>query len=149
MMLPEVEEHVLAELWARLDSPEFLDALGDGDDREVERARLVTVLEGIDGQRRELATMWGRGELKSAEWQAARAEVDEQERQANADLAVVPVSSVPVDIAEARENWGDGTLGEQRAFIRRYISKVTIRRATRHGRPGLDTERVDIEYTPR
>jgi DNA invertase Pin-like site-specific DNA recombinase len=146
VMLPEVEDHVLAELWARLDSPEFLEALADDGDHEEERARLVTLLDGIDGQRRELAGMWGRRELTTAEWQTAKAEVDELERQANADLAVIPVSSVPVDIAEAREDWQELTLDEQRAFIRRYVDTVTIRRATRHGRPGLDTERVDIAW---
>ncbi len=150
VMLPEVEEYVLAELWARLDSPEFLEALAGDDDHEEERARLVTVLEGIDGQRRELAGMWGRRELTTAEWQAAKAEVDEAERQANADLAVIPPSSSTLaDIDGARENWDDGTLDEQRAFIRRHVSKVTIHRATRHGRPGLDTDRVGIEFVPR
>jgi hypothetical protein len=150
VMLPEVEEYVLAELWARLDSPEFLEALADDDDHEEERARLVTLLEGIDGQRRELAAMWGRRDLTTAEWQAAKAELDEQERRANADLAVIPASSSTLaDISGAEEDWQDLTLDEQRAFIRRYVAKVTISRATRFGRPGLDTDRVHIEYVPR
>ncbi len=51
-----------------------------------------------------------------------------------------------MDAATLREDWQDFTLDEQRAFIRRHVAQVTIHRATRHGRPGLDTERVDIEW---
>jgi len=147
VMLPEVEEHVIAELFAHLDSPEFRDALAD-DDHEAERARLVTALDGIDGQRRELAAMWGRRELTTAEWQAAKDELTAEEHRLNADLASIPATSAPVDIAEAREDWPELTLDEKRAFLRRYIRKVTIHRATRHGRPGLDTERVAIDWAP-
>lgn len=147
IMLPEVEEYVIEEMFAHLDSPEFLDVLAD-DDHEAERARLVTALEGIDMQRRELAAMWGRREVTTPEWKAAKDELTAQEHQMNSDLAVVPASPVQVDIAEAREDWPDLTLDEQRAFLRRYIRKVTIYRATRHGRPGLDTNRVHIEWAP-
>ena len=51
IMLPEMEAYVIEELFAHLDSPEFRDAQAD-DDHEAERARLVTALDGIDGQRR-------------------------------------------------------------------------------------------------
>jgi hypothetical protein len=144
-MLPEVEAFVIEELFAHLNSSEFLDAVAD-DDHEADRARLVTALQGIDGQRRELAAMWGRRELTTTEWQTAKAELTITEQQMNAELAVIPTSSAPEDIEEIRNNWPEGSLDERRAFIRRYISKVTIRRATRHGRPGLDTERVVIEW---
>lgn len=147
IMLPEVEEHVVEELFKHLDSPEFRDAQAD-DDHEADRARLVTALVDIEGQRRELAAMWGRRELTTAEWKTAKDELTVQEDQMNADLAVVPQTSVPVTGAEAREDWPDLTLDEQRAFIRRFVAKVTIHRATRHGRPGLDTERVGIEWAP-
>ena len=146
VMLPEVEEYVVEELFAHLDSPEFRDAQAD-DDHEAERARLVTALEGIDGQRRELAAMWGRRELTTAEWQTAKDELTVQEQQMNADLALVPAPR-PRWTQRPREDWPDLTLDEQRAFIRRFVAKVTIRRATRHGRPGLDTERVNIEWAP-
>lgn len=147
IMLPEVEEHVVAEMFAHLDSPEFRDAQTD-DDHDAERARLVVALEGIDGQRRELAAMWGRRELTTAEWQAAKDELTLQERQLTTDLAVIPVTSAPANGAEAREDWPHLTLDEQRAFIRRYIAKVTIRRATRHGRRGLDADRISIDWAP-
>jgi site-specific DNA recombinase len=145
IMLPEVEEHVVAELFAHLDSPAFREAQAD-DDHDAERARLVTALDGIDGQRRELAAMWGRRELTTAEWQAAKDELTVQEQQFTADLALIPASSAPVDAATMRDDWEEFTLDEKRAVIRRHVAKVTIRRATRHGRPGLDTERVDIDW---
>lgn len=148
IMLPEVEAHVVAELWAYLDSDEFKAALADtdDDDHDAERAQLVTALSGIDGQRRELAGMWGRRELTTAEWQTAKDELTVQEQQMNADLAAIPATSVRADIEEARDGWEYGNLDEQRAFLRRYIGKVTIHRATRHGRPGLDTDRVSIDW---
>jgi hypothetical protein len=145
IMLPEVEEHVVEELFAHLDSPEFREAQAD-DDHDAERARLVTELDGIDGQRRELAAMWGRRELTTAEWQAAKDELTVQEQRLNAELALVPTTSAPVDAATLREDWQEFTLDEKRAVIRRHVAQVTIRRATRHGRPGLDTERVHIEW---
>lgn len=149
IMLPEVEEYVVETLFTHLDSPQFLEAVAD-DDHEAERKRVVAALEGIDGQRRELATMWGRGPsvLTSAEWQAAKAELATQEQHLNAELAAIPATSEPVDAATVREDWKELTLDEQRAFLRRYIARVTIRRATRHGHPGLDTERVVIDWAP-
>ena len=87
--------------------------------------------------------------MTTAEWQTAKAEVDEQEQQANADLAVIPRRRRPWSTSRTpRKDWQEFTLDEQRAFIRRYVAKVTIRRATRHGRPGLDTDRVQIEFVP-
>jgi site-specific DNA recombinase len=147
IMLPEVEEHVVEELFAQLDRPEFRDAQGD-DDHEAERARLVTSLEGIDGQRLELAAMWGRRELTTAEWQTAKDELTVQEQQLKDDLAGIPVTSATVNGAALREDWDEFTLDEKRAVLRRHIASVTIRRATRHGRPGLDTERVTIDWAP-
>lgn len=148
IMLPEVEEHVIEELFAHLDSPEFRDALAD-DDHEAERARLVTALDGIDGQRRELAAMWGRRELTTAEWQAAKDELTAQEHQMNSDLALIPATTAPVDAATMRADWEEFTLDEKRAVIRRHVAKVTIRRATRHGSPGLDTDRIHIGWAAR
>jgi len=147
IMLPEVEAYVVEELFAHLDSPEFLAAQAD-DDYEAERGRLVVALEGIDGQRRELAGMWGRRELTTAEWQAAKDELTVQEQQLNADLALIPATTGTVDAATMRDDWEEFTLDEKRAVIRRHVAKVTIRRATRHGRPGLDIDRIRIEWAP-
>lgn len=148
ILLTETEDFVVKELFDHLDRDEFLDALAADDDAEQERARLVTALSDIDGQRRELAGMWGRRELTTAEWQTAKAELDAQEQQMNAELAVVPSTSTRADIAEARKGWDDPStpLDEKRAFIRRHVEKVTIKRATKHGRPGLDTDRVSIDF---
>lgn len=145
VILPEVEAYVIDELFTRLDSAEFRDALAD-DDYEAERARLVTALTGIDGQRRELAAMWGRRELTTTEWSAAKAELDEQERSMSAALTAIPAASSDVSGAEAREDWEELTLDERRAFLRRYIESVTILRARPKGHAGLDTDRVRIEW---
>lgn len=143
--LPEVEEYVVGELFAHLGSPEFLDAVVD-DDHEVERARLVSLLSDIETQRKELASMWGRRELTTAEWAAAKAEVDQQERQANVALASIPTASEPVNASELREDWEEFTLDEKREVLRRHISKVTITSATVLGRPGIDTNRIHIDW---
>lgn len=146
IMLPEVERHVVDELFAELDKPEFLDAIAAGD-HDAERERLERALDAINGQREQLAAMWATpGELTMAEWQTARRTLTETEQALRAELAAVPPPVVDVDIAAARDAWDDGmTLDEQREFLRLFIERVTIRRAV-PGTKGFDDNRVRIQW---
>ncbi|MEU4449895.1 recombinase family protein [Nocardioides sp. NPDC023903] len=146
IMLPEIEEYVVSELFKHLDSPAFLDALDVEDDQDAERARLVTELSAIEEQRKELAGMWARRERTTSEWQSAKEALDAEERQMNDALSAIPVTSGRIDVDAAREGWKEATLDEQRAFIRRYVAKVTIHSATKMGPRGLDTDRITIDW---
>jgi len=60
-----------------------------------QREEIVDALSGIDAQRAELASMWGSaGGLSSAEWQAARSALAEQERALRAEPAAHPACSL-------------------------------------------------------
>lgn len=148
IMLTKTEEHVVGELFKHLVSKSnLLEDVAAEDDQDAERARLVAELEGIETRRKELAGLWGRRQMTTSEWQAAKAELDADERQFAATLSAIPANSGPVDVEAVRDAWDqDMTLDEQRAFIRDHIARVTIHRATKMGPHGLDTDRITIEW---
>lgn len=145
--LEQTEKFVIDSLFAELDKPGFLDAI-TADDHAQRRAEITTALSAIDGQRRTLAAQWGAGALTDAEWQAARDALTQRERDLRAELTAKAAPAARIDIATARSAWPLMTLGERREFLRMFIAKVTISRAT----PGLqrfDTGRVAIEWRKR
>lgn len=149
VMLPEVEEYVVDEMFKHLVSKSnLLEDVAAEDDHDAERARLVAELEDIETRRKELAGLWGSRQMTTGEWQAAKAQLDADERQLGAVLSAIPAASGPVDAEAVRDAWNNGmTLDEQRAFIRNNIVRVTIHSATKLGpRGGLDTDRVTIEW---
>jgi DNA invertase Pin-like site-specific DNA recombinase len=145
IMLEATEKHVISELFAELDKPEFL-ALVAADDHAQRRDEITAALSGIDGQRAELAALWGSpGGLTSAEWQAARSALADQERALRTELAAHQPVPARVDIERAKSSWPSMTLDEKRAFVRLFIDVITISRA----RPGLkyfDDSRVSISW---
>jgi DNA invertase Pin-like site-specific DNA recombinase len=146
IMLPETQEFVVNSLFAELDKPEFLDAIAE-DTQAERREQIVDALGAIDGQRDELARMWATpGELTSAEWKSARRELADREHALRVELAAKPPVPARVDIDTARDSWPDMDLGEQREFLRLFIDKVTVNRAT-PGRKGFDPGRVSIVWT--
>ena len=60
----------------------------------LETVRAILRATGREGKRKRLAAQWARDELTDDEWQTARAELAERERELRADLAAVPP---PVD----------------------------------------------------
>jgi site-specific DNA recombinase len=148
IMLEPTEKHVIDRLFAELDKPGFLDAIAE-DAHAARRDEITTALAAADGKRRELARMWGTpGGLTSEEWAEARAALDASERELRAELDEKGPPPARVDIEQARASWPDMTLGEQREFLRLFISRVTISRAT----PGLqrfDPDRIAIEWRKR
>jgi hypothetical protein len=74
-----------------------------------------------------------------------RPELDQREARLRSDLEAIPAPAGHVDWREAREAWADLTLDEQRAFLRRYISAVTISRA-RPGTRSFDPGRVSVTW---
>jgi hypothetical protein len=144
IMLPETEKHVIDELFDELDKPGFLDAIG-ADDHAGRRDEVTAELSALEVKRGDLAELWGSDDLTGAEWQTARRALAEYEQRLRADLAAIPSPLIVVDIATARGSWGSMTLDEQREFVRLFVDKVTIKRATR-GRRGFDPGRVVIEW---
>ncbi|MGO9667490.1 MAG: recombinase family protein, partial [Streptosporangiaceae bacterium] len=75
IMLEETEQFVVDELFRELDRPEVM-AMVAADDHAERRAEILTALDGVEGQRAELAAMWAAGDLTAAEWKAARTGLD-------------------------------------------------------------------------
>jgi site-specific DNA recombinase len=137
-------DHVRDALFAELDKPEFLAALG-ADDYAGRRAELTTSLSAVDAQRAELAGMWARGGMSTTEWQAARAGLDEREQTMRAELAAIPAARGPAHIDDARSAWPLMTLGERREFLRLFIAAVRVDRAVPGARSSVDN-RVAIQW---
>lgn len=145
--LDPTEQHVLDVLWAELDKPAFLDALGV-DDSAGRREDLGRRLQRLDGKRRTLASRWAADDLTDAEWEQARHGLAESEQALRRELSEVPPPNVRVDIAGARSAWPAMTLDEQREFLRLLVDRVTVRRGIR-GRPQPPAERVAVEWRKR
>lgn len=143
--MDKAERHVLDRLFAELDKPEFLDAIG-ADDHARQRDEITAKLGALDGRRNELAETWAAGDLTAAEWTTARRALAEREQQLRAELAAIPPPMTNVDITGAREAWPDMTLNEQREFLGLFIERVVVNRATTRSRWGPVGERVDIEW---
>ncbi|MFG2678291.1 recombinase family protein [Streptomyces sp. NPDC048392] len=145
ILLEPTEDNVVDRLFKELDKPEFLERLG-ADDHERRRAEITSALTGLDeGDRAELAAQWGRGELKAAEWRAARQGLDERERRLRDELAMLPPPSMKVDISAARWAWPGMTLDEKREFLRMFIKSVVIVPA-KLGKGRFDENRVQVEW---
>jgi site-specific DNA recombinase len=145
IMLEATEAFVVDQLFAELDKPEFLAAIA-ADDHAERRSEIMDSLEHIEAQRNELAKMWGTpGGLTSAEWQAARQALNDTERQLQAELDEKQPPPQVADIGRVRATWPYLDLGEQRAFLRLFIDRVVIMKAT-PGRKGFDPNRLVIHF---
>lgn len=155
--LDDTTRHVVKELFATLDKPEFLEKVAADNHADV-RDSIAAELDAVERKRNELAELWNlpAGDpdaLTTSEWNAARRAQNEREEQLKAKLAAVPPPVVNVDIAKARATWpptpedrgkgGHMTLDEQREFLRLFVEKVVVHRATPGGR-GFDEGRVEI-----
>lgn len=140
-----LEAHVVETLFAELDKPEFLDQIA-ADDYGERRDEITNHLAHLEGQRDELATLWATpGELTMAEWTTARRALAEQEQALRSELAEIPPPVIDIDIEAARSAWDNLELGEQREFVRLFIERVTVHRAT-PGAQCFDPERVEIVW---
>lgn len=148
IMLPEVERHVVAELFTELETrPGFADAFA-ADQHAARRAELTAALTQVAEDRLSYARDAARGEMTRAEWLAMKPVFDEREAEYRRELAALPAPEGGLDWREARDAWDDDeglTLDERRAFLRRYITAVTIHRA-RPGTKGFDAGRVVIDW---
>jgi hypothetical protein len=145
-VLLKAEKHVLDKLWSELDKPEFLNAIA-ADEHGARRDAIARALDGIEKKRGELAAMWATPNgLSDTEWKEARRTLAESERELRRELAELPPSVINVDIASARAAWPDMTLDEQREFLRLFITKVTVHRATPGYPRVFDPRRLEIEW---
>ncbi|MBN9739525.1 recombinase family protein [Amycolatopsis sp. A1MSW2902] len=150
-VMARVDDYVLDQLWEKLDSPEFRAHFG-GDEYADRRDQLTDALSTVDSQRLELAAEWATpGALTMSEWREARTALDAQQRTLMSELAALPAprESLP-NIAVVREAWPDMTLDEQRAFVREYVERVTLRRRpTGKGSGNSVEQRVSVEWRRR
>jgi site-specific DNA recombinase len=144
IMAEPLERHVADVLFDELDKPDFLDAIA-ADDHAGRRDEISGALSALDAKRGDLAELWGSGDLTGAEWQTARRALAEHEQRLRADLAAIPPPMIVVDIATARESWDSMTLDERREFVRLFIDKVTIKRAT-PGTKKFSADRIEITW---
>ncbi|MFI2371266.1 recombinase family protein [Streptomyces sp. NPDC018833] len=150
IMLEATEKYVTDALFAELEKPEFQDVL-TSDDHGARRDELTAELTAVEAERNEIAVERGRGELTLSEWKSMRAGLNEREGRLRAELAAVPPPAMQMNIKAikaTRKAWDGGlTLDEKRAFLRRFIDCVTIKRA-KPGTKGFDHNRVAIEWRP-
>lgn len=139
--LTTVEEYVVDELFRKLEAePGFADALAS-DQHAGRRAELIGDLDEVHADRVRWARDAAARRITEAEWTAMRPELDERERTARDELAMIPAPPGSVDWRRMRAAWGVAELDEKRAFLRRYISAVTLNRAAVRGRRGVDPGR--------
>lgn len=139
-----LEAHVVGELLAALDRPEFWRAFAE-DNHEARRSELADALEAIAAQQVELAKRWAAKELPTEAWDAARGELDQRKRTIEADLAAVPAPTTVADPAAITSGWGKMTLEEKRAILTTFIASVVVE-AARPGAKAFDPERVTITW---
>jgi site-specific DNA recombinase len=144
ILLEPTEEYVTDRLFAELDRPEFLAAVG-ADEHAERRAELTRELALLDQQRAELATMWSTRVLSTVEWQAARSGLDQREYELRAELGATPAPPARIDITGAREAWPAMTLDERRELLRMFIERITVYRA-KPGTKQFDPDRVQITW---
>lgn len=106
-------------------------------------------LNRIDDRRRELAEMWGAGELQRADWAAATVALDRRQAEVEARLRDHVRDTGPLELiaAEGAEGvaWEDLLIGRQRAILSALIERIDILPAVR-GRGRFDAGRVSIEW---
>ena len=140
------ERHVADELFTALDKPDFLPALA-ADEHAHRPDELTRGLTAIDGQHRELARMWGSGDMGTEEWQEARDGLKAREDALRGELLALPAAPARLaKIEGARAAWPAMTLDEKREFLRLFVEKVTINRAARPGAPTFDKNRVRVKF---
>jgi hypothetical protein len=113
ILFEPTEQHVVGELFAALDRPEFLAAVTE-DDHAQRRDELARAPSAIETQRTELAGMWSGGGMSTSEWQAARSGLDKREQTLGAELAAIPAPMSRIDISDVRAAWPAMTLDERR-----------------------------------
>lgn len=138
------EEYVVGRLLDELDKPDFRQSLSDGESAD-RRDRLTTALEAIDGQRVELAGLWGARKLTAPEWSAARDALNEEEQRLRSELATVPPPPSSIDRSQIRRSWDAMVLDERRDVISMYVNRVVVVRA-KPGTQGFDPGRADIQW---
>jgi hypothetical protein len=148
-MLAETEAYVVAELFAECEARPGWTAALAADQHAGARAELAGELAAAQAERNEYARQRGTGEINEGEWVAYRQGLAQREAGLRRDLAAIPAPPEGGrDWREMRDAWGDPgalELDDRRAFLRRYIARVTIKRA-RPGTKGFDTDRVHIDY---
>jgi site-specific DNA recombinase len=147
IMAVETEDFVVAELFDEI-RRQADDRLIDDGSIGAQRDKLVDDLAELDEQRKDLARMWTQREIKGVEWKEARAGLDAEQHELEAQLRALPTINEGRDPAQILADWAEMTLDERRAVVDDYIEKVVIVRA----RPGLqrfDSDRVKVTFKER
>jgi DNA invertase Pin-like site-specific DNA recombinase len=139
------EAHVLATLMRQLATPAFVAAVAV-DEHSERRETIGAELERLGRKRRELAARWAR-ELTDEEWRTARDGLAAQEAELRGELVDIPPPLGDADPAVLTDPrvWAGMTLDERREMVRRFVTRVTIGRATPPYR-GVDLSRVRIDW---
>jgi site-specific DNA recombinase len=129
----------------RLDSPQVARAIRGQLVLESSVAELELRLEDDRNQLDELAAMWGRKELSTNEWDAAKAPIQQRIREAEKQLGRSPDATALdgfIGNADAlRSQWASLSAHRQRAIVAALIDSISIGPAVR-GRNTFDPGRV-------
>lgn len=140
-----LEEWVTAAVLLRLDTPDIADVLAGRAAADERHAVLVGEVTSAQNAMRELAEMFGAGELSRTELVAARASADKRRATAQRQLDQITgthaLDGLVGNGAALAASWDQLNLGRQHAIVRAVLDHVSIL----PGRPGprpFDSSRV-------
>lgn len=143
-----LEEYVREQIQEHVATDEFAAALRS-DPHAARRDLIIDELESMGVKRGKLATLWASESLEDAEWEAAKAVLEEREAAIRVELDLIPPPP-PDDGFDPRvlkdpRVWEHMTLGERRMVVDRVIDRVELGKATPpYGR--FDPTRVTIVW---
>lgn len=140
-----IEEHLVEAVLARLEAIRQLPAArrrkAQADPADADAEDAARDLASAEARQRELAEMWGAGEITRAEWVTARSRVEDAIAEARRRL--IPPPPRPTDgIDDVRASWDDLGFERQRAILREYLDHVVVSPAQR-GLRTFDPDRLE------
>lgn len=145
-----LEDHVVAEVAAKLDTPGFLSALHADQDATATAEDYREVVT-IEGKLTELADEWAADRLTMAEWKTARTALETRLDAARERIARTP-TPVTTDAMKAMSGkgeflalWGGLDRAHRREFLGLFVESITITPAVR-GRNRFDPARATIKW---
>jgi len=121
----------------RLDSPEFVAAVAKRDRTTNGADDLVTVLTSDRDRLEELGRLWAAGEIPTAGWKTANAElqrrIESAERRLASQAGTSVLAGLPGNGAQLRKQWESLSISRRAAVVRAMLDEVTVHPAAYHG----------------
>jgi hypothetical protein len=141
-----VEEWIAEAVLMRLDSPAIADAVAGRAAIDERHAALMDELQSDQAQKRELAGMWARKEISSADWKEARDPIEARLYNTERQLSHISGTNTLEGLAgrggELRASWESLNLTRQAAIVAAVMDHATITAGSGGGRREVDPSRI-------